>query len=386
MRTILTLLVALLLPTSAFAAHAAVKSASFSAAQSLTAASSSPGNSYAAGASIVLTAPVAGDFSAAAGSIITAAPVGGDDLFLAGSVSSRGNVAGDLRAIGGNIEVDNSVGGDLFALAFSVQDDGRAGGSVFIVAANTTLTDGAAGPVTIYGNNIALGGDFAGDVTLVAASRIVLAPDVRVRGKLSYSAPEAAVIPASAAVDGGVTYRNASYLPDPGTSRVLIFISIFFFIIARIIGAIILAGLLAGLFPQFAEMLHARGRAARPRSAIPTLLLGFAVSVATPIVILVLMLTLVGFGLALLLIILYALFVLLAFLYAGILIGGEFARRIAHREEILWHDGVVGMLALSVVTLVPFIGLPLVLLAVFFMLGLLLQVSFTFAFPHDERS
>lgn len=376
-------LLSLLLPASAFAASAP---ASFGAARSLLAASSSPGNAYVAGASIVLTAPVAGDFSALGGSIITAAPVRGDALLVAGSISARARVAGDLRALGGSIALEEPIAGDLIALGVSVTDAGRPSGSVFIIAANATVASGAAGPVTIYGNNVALSGDFANDVNIVASGRITLAPGTMIRGKFSYEAPEPAKIPESVTTLGGIEYTNASYLPDAGTSRILALVSMGFFLFARIFGALILAGLLAGLFPRLAEAVVERAHAERLRSVLLTMLLGFAILVASPVLIALLALTFVGIGLALLLIILYALLSLFAFLYAGILLGSVLARRFGGREAVLWRDGVIGMLALSLIALVPAVGPFVVFLCTIFAAGALLLIFFGFAFPHEEHT
>lgn len=386
MRRVSALIVVLLVATGVWAHEtyaAAHPTASFSAAQSVVAASSSPGNAYAMGASVVLTAPVAGDFVACGGSVITAAPVSGDDLLCGGSVSSRSSVAGDLRAAGGSVVVAEPVGGDLVALGFSVEDAGRASGSVFIAALNATLSDGAEGPVTIYGNNVALSGEYKSDVTIVAGGHVGLAPGTVIRGKLTYEAPDVASIPDSASILGGVKYTNASYLPDVGTSRMLAYLSLGFFLIARIIGTLILAGLIAGLFPGFARAVVERVEGMRMREMLLLELLGFGVAVATPIVIGLLLLTFIGIGLAVLLFILYALLVLLAFIYAGIAAGNMLARRLRHREHVLWHDGLVGMALVSLVLLVPFVGLALVAAVTFFSAGVLLQMFFRFAFPHE---
>lgn len=380
-RSIITLLVTLLIPTGVFAARGP---ATFSGAQSLLAASSSPGNAYVAGASVVITAPVTGDLSAVGGSVVGAAPIQGDELLLGGSLSSRARVAGDLRALGWGINIEGPVAGDLVAFGYSVNGPARVGGSVFIAAADVSLTNGAAGPVIIYGNNISLGGDFAGSVTVISSGHLSLAASTTIAGKLSYEAPETAFIPSSAAIAGGIEYTNASYLPDAGTSRILALMSIGFFLFARILGALILAGLLTGLFPRFAEAIAERAFAKRPRSILLTMLLGFAILVATPVLLILLSLTFVGIGLALLLLILYALLVLLALLYAGILLGSFFARQFAKRETVLWRDGVIGMLALSLITLVPVIGLLVAFLLTIFTSGALLQLFFQFAFPHEE--
>ncbi|MBI2025644.1 hypothetical protein HYT04_02580 [Candidatus Kaiserbacteria bacterium] len=380
---ILALLVALLLPTNSYAARL---SSSFSAGRSLLVASSSPGNAYSAGLSVVHTANVSGDLSVLGGSVVTAAPVSGDELLIAGSIRSRARVGGDVRAVGGSISVEEHISGDLAAFGYSVNDSGKTGGSVFIVAANTTISNGASGPVTIYGNNISLSGDFANNVDIVAIGRVALAASTTIAGKLSYQAPEPAAIPESAVITGGVEYTNASYLPDAGTSRILSVISIGFFLFVRILGALILTGLLAGLFPKLAEAVTESACTARPSRILLTTLLGFAVFVVTPVLFLILALTFVGIGLAMLLFISYSFILLLSLAYSGIFLGSLFSRRYMKRETVLWHDGVFGMLVLSLIALVPYVGIFIVMLLTTFMSGVLLLIFFNFAFPHEDNT
>lgn len=384
--SLLAVLILLLLPASAYSqARVTNAPASFSAANSLLATSSSPGNLYVAGSSVVVTAPVAGDLGAIGWSLVVAAQTAGDELLFGGSINSRSRIGGDLRAIGGSINVEEATDGDLVALGLSVRDAGRSGGSVFIAAVDVSVSNGAAGPVTIYGNDVFLAGDFANDVRVVASGRLTLAASTTIQGRLSYETPEPAAIPGSATIVGGVTYTGASYLPNAETSRVLAFLSVGFFLFVRVLGALILAGLLAGLFPKLAEMVALRAYA-KPRSVLLTMLLGFAILVATPVLLVLLSLTFVGIGLALLLSCLYALLLVLSFLYAGILLGALFVRRFEQRNTILWRDGALGMLALSLVALIPAIGLLVVSLLTVFTAGSLLQLFFQFAFPHEEHA
>ncbi len=378
---LLILIVAFILPTDSYAANAP---SSFSAARSLLVASSSPGNAYSAGLSVVHTASVAGDLSVFGGSIVIAAQVSGDELLLAGSIRSRARIGGDMRAVGGSVSIEEPVAGDLAAFGYSVNDAGRVGGSVFIIAANATISNGASGPVTIYGNNISLAGNFSNNVDIIASGRVALAASTTIAGKLSYHAPEPVSIPESAVISGGVEYTNASYLPDAGTSRLLAVMSIGFFLFVRILGALILTGLLAGLFPRLAEAVTKRAYTARPSRILLTVLLGFAVFVVTPVLFLILALTFVGIGLALLLFILYSFIMLLSLAYAGILLGSLFSRRYMKRDTVLWHDGVLGMLALSLIALVPYIGIFIVLLLTTFTAGALLLIFFHFSFPQES--
>lgn len=342
------------------------------------------GNVYATGVSVVETEPVSGDVAAFGGTLILAAPISGDALAAAGSVRVRTPIGGDVRALGGTIAVDEPVRGDVLALGYAVDIVSRPGGSVLVIAANTRLTGGAAGPVTLYGNNILLMGDFGDDVHIVASGRITVASSTLIHGALSYEAPEPATIAPSARVLGGIVYTNASYLPNIGTSRVLTLINMGFFLLVRFLGALLLAGLLAGLFPKIGDMVVTSVFTRRVRYQLLTTLLGFAIIVVAPILTVLLMLTFIGLGLALLLGLLYLLLILLALLYSGILLGGALARKYARRETILWRDGVLGMLILSLAALIPVVGLVLAFLLACYVAGALLQLFYHFAFSSES--
>jgi len=376
-----TLAITLLTPVLALAAEA---TPSFSADQNLFVASSTPGNRYLAGGTITITAPSSSDLSAFAGSIVSGALIAEDALFAGGVVDVRAPVHGDFRAFGGRIEIKAPIGGDLVAFGGSVDASVMGAHSAFIVAANTTLSAGAGGPVVIYGNNVALNGEFSGDVRVVALGRITLGDNTHIRGTFSYEAPEEATISSSAIIDGGAHYTGSSYLPSTKEARALAFVSVGVFLIVKILSALILAGLLAGLFPRLSQTIALRAFSSSTRSVFLTILLGFALLVATPALLLLLAVTFVGIGLAVLLAIAYGLLIGLSLVYAGILVGVALAWRFEHRKTVLWRDGLFGMFILALVSLIPFVGITLVLLLTTFSMGALALLFFHTAFPHTE--
>lgn len=377
---LLGLIAALALPA---AAAAAAPDALARTGRSLIVATSSPGNAFVGGLSVVTAAPVAGDLTAVGGTLAAAAPVAGDALLIGGSAKVRANVSGDLRMLAGTAVVEKPVGGDLGVLAGRLRAEAPVAGSIVAFALDAVAIGGAGGPVTIYGNTVTLGGVFAGDVRVVALDRLALLPGTIVHGTLEYQAPIPAAIPPSATVAGGVRYTAASYLPGTGISKTLALVSIGVFLLARVVASVILAGILAGLFPRLAERVVDEGYGRSVRHLLLVTLLGFAAFVATPILALLLLLTLVGGAVALLLGIAYALLVLLALAYAGITLGGVFARRVLARREVLWRDGALGALALSVVALIPVVGLAILLMLASFAAGALLSIAFRFAFSNS---
>ena len=383
MKRSLTLLILapLLAPSLVLAAPA---TPSFSADQNLFVASSTSGNRYLAGGTVTITASSASDLSALAGSMVIGAPIAGDALIAAGSIDLRAPVKGDFRALVGHLQIKAPVSGDLVVFGGSVEASVTGAHNVFIIAANTTLSDGADGPVVIYGNNVALDGDFSGDVRVVALGRVSLGENTHIRGAFTYEAPEEAIISPSAVIDGGAKYTGASYLPSTKEARTLAFVSVGVFLIVKILGALILAGLLAGLFPRFSQAIAKRAFAAPTRSVFLTILLGFALLVATPALLLMLAVTFVGIGLALLIAVAYSLLIGVSLVYAGILVGVAIAQRFEHRETVLWRDGVLGMFLLSLLSLVPYLGAGFILVLTTFSMGACALLFFHAAFPHTE--
>ncbi len=375
-------ILALLLPTSAFAATPPTPS--FSAARDLIVASTTPGNQYEAAGTLAVSAPTAGDLSALAGSMLIGAPVSGDALLAGGVITLNAPVAGDMRAVGGRILVDAPVTGDEVLFGGSVEDSGGAARDTFVVAANATLAAGAKGPVTVYANNVSLAGDFTGDVRVVAAGSVTLEPGTIIHGSLLYQAPERASIASSAVVKGGVTYTGASYLPTSSEAHALAFAAVGVFLLVKILGALILAGLIAGLFPVLADAIARESCDRSPRGLLLTTLLGFAILVATPVLLLLLALTFVGLGIALVLGVAYLLLSILAFVYTGIIVGAALARRFAKRENVYWRDAVLGTFVVFIIGSIPFIGFPLVLILAAFAEGALIRIFYRFAFSQED--
>lgn len=360
--------------------------ATFVGGQSVLIASSTTGNVYSLGASVVSSAPIGGDLFAVGGSIITSQIISGDQVLVAPSVRSSARVYGDVRAFGGRVSVESPISGDLVAGGVSVDVSGRTSGTTALAGVNVSMENGADGPVTIYANAVHLAGMFRGDVTIVASGSIILAPDTHIDGALTYDAPEAASIPSSVVISGGTTYHSASVLPDVGTSRILVALSVSVFLFIRVLGALIMAGLLAGLFPRLAELQADQITSLRPSRLLLRALLGFAVFVVMPILAILLAITFVGLGLAFLIMVAYSALALLSLMYAGIFLGSLTARRLRRRERVYWHDGVLGMLIFSLITLVPYIGVPVVFFLMTLSAGTLVTLFFEFAFGTDQTS
>lgn len=370
---------ALLVPGSVFAAGMATSTLVIE--RSPLVARPSLGNAYIAGATVAVTAPTGGDLSVAGGSVVVTGPVTRDALLAGGSISLEAPVSGNARLLGGTISITDAVSGDLVAIGASVSDEVGGARDVLIAAVHAALMGGAKGPVSIYANDVSLAGNFAGDVTIIASGRILLAENTVIHGVLSYESPEEAGIPASATITDGVQYRGPSYLPSSGQAHALVLASFGVFLFVRFLASIILAGLMSGLFPELSDKVSRRALKRTVRSMLLTLLLGFAILIATPVLLLLLALTFVGLGIVFLVGAAYVLLCILAFVFGGILVGALLRRYVAKRDTVRWHDGALGMFVLLLVSLVPVLGVLVLSVVTAFAAGALVNIFYYFAFP-----
>lgn len=341
-------------------------------------------NAYLTGTDITLVAPLTGDLLAAGGTVVANGAISGDAMVAGGTVRIDKPVAGDVRAFGGEVTVMAPVGGDLIlaggtvVASTSARDTRIAGGSVKLT--------GAAGPVIIYGSDITLAGDFAGDVTIEASDSVTLAEGTHIKGALRYNAPQEIIVPASAVIDGGALYiGSSSFLPSSEEAHTFAIAGATVLFIVHLAAVLILAGLLAGLFPVFTERVVERTLVARsPRRFVLLALLGFAIFVAAPILILILLFSFVGIGVALALAALYALLVMLAYVYAGILAGAALAHGLMKRYVVTWKEAVLGMLVLYFIGIIPVIGMLVKFILMMAALGAISSLAYLFAFRRSQ--
>lgn len=340
------------------------------------------GNAYFFGGDLTVAAPVTGDLTAAGGSVVVSSPVTGDALIAGGSIDVRKPVTGDVRVAGGSITIEDTIGGDVIAAGGTV-DIKSTPSFAWVAGGMVNLENGAKGPVTIYASAVTLSGVYAGDVTVTASDKIALTNGTVIHGHLRYDAPQQAEIPADAIVDGGVTYTGKSYLPTTQEAQTFAVAGAGIFFLIRIFAGVIAAGLLAGLFPRFSQAVADRALSYTVSRFILLTLLGFGVLVATPVLVILLLVSFAGAGVAFILLAAYVLLLLVSYVYAAVIAGAALARQIAKRPTFYWRDAVFGMLALSVISLVPVVGGLVSLIFFAAAAGAIVSLFYRFAYPKD---
>lgn len=328
--------------------------ATMDAARSLVVSEPVPDNAYLIGGDVTVAAPVARDLTAAGGTLVTSVPLTADAMLAGGTVDVRRTIAGDLRALGGRVRVGDVVSGDLTAIGGTIEVLAPPA-YAWLVGGNIRLSNGASGPVVAYGTRVLLAGEFAGDVDVTVSDELIIADGTVIRGTLRYNAPQETLIPTKASF-GGLQYTGSSYLPTTEEAQNFALLATALFFLVRILAGLIAAGVLAGLFPRFAQAVADEALSRSLLRFLLLTLLGFGIMVAAPVLIVILLLSFAGAAVALVVLAAYFTLLLIGYFFSAVIAGAILARAIAKRTQTLWRDAVFGMLALSIITLVPVAG------------------------------
>lgn len=377
MRGMLLLAVILLLPGTALGA-------TLEGQRNVVLSEAPPDNTYLAGADIRIEAPVGADLSAAGGTITLASPVAGDALLAGGTIDIEKPIGGDLRAAGGRITVSSDVTGDLSALGGVVLASGKAR-DIQVMGATVRVTGGASGNVTIYGGDVYLSGEYGGNVDVSASDRVTLAEGTVIHGAFRYNAPQQATIPESVVADGGASYTGAaSYLPTLEEAKRYAIAGAGVFFLVKALAALVASGLVVGLFPALSRRVIERTYIRSPKRFSLLALLGFSLVVATPVLLVLLVISFVGIGIALILSALYLLMLMLAYIFAGLLAGVAVLMLLTKRMQVTWKAAVLGMFVLHLLVLVPVVGSLVVFVLMLVCAGALARIAYVFAWNRDS--
>ncbi len=352
--------------------------------QSIIVSSSTPDNAYYAGGQVHINVPLPGDLAAVAGTVTVSAPVTGDVLAAGATVDIQKPVLRNVRAIAGRINVQDNVAGDLVVAGGFVTVSGKAK-DMNVGGGTIQILNGSNGPVTVYGADVYLSGEFNGNVEVVAADKVTIGEGTVIHGVFKYNAPQQADIPTSAHILGGINYiGSAAYLPTVQEAKTFAVAGLWVFFLVKLAAALVVTGLIAGIFPVFTERVIETTLSRSFERFVLLTLLGFAGMVAIPVLILLLLVSFVGIGLASILGAAYVLFLLISYVYAAVLVGSAIMYLARKRKQITWRAALLGVLVLAVVGIIPVFGLVMRVLLMATAGGAILSLFYKFAFRKNR--
>ncbi len=307
---------------------------------------------YMVGATVQVLANVEGDVVVAGGSVTIVNSVSEDVLAAGGAVTITANVDDDIRSVGGSVAVAGNVGDDVAVAGGSVslEPGSTVGGRAWLAGGTITVAGHVGRELRAAGGEIILAGTIGGDVELYAES-IEIQPSAVIKGNLSYSAPYEAVIHEGARIEGVVTRQELDLHRDFGGPGWGLGGSLVFFL-SLAVSAIVLFL----IYPHVSTTVVQRLQDAPFKS----LGLGLLVFFATPFVVLMLLVSVLGVPLGLTVLALYFVALIVGLLVGIIWIGDLGFRRLGKiPDESKWIRAwsiIAAAAILLIIGFIPFIG------------------------------
>lgn len=316
------------------------------------------GDYFAAGDNVNIMGTVNGDAYAAAGNVIVQGVINGDLLTAGGTVTISGDIQGDIRTAGGTIILSGaSVGGNVTALGGTITIDSSSviQGSLVSAGGNLQILAPVGRGATIGAGSVVLGNSVGGNI-LAGVGEMTLSQNAIINGDLTYYSESEATIAAGATVSGKITQQippntrvNTEEVERTaeGFAKGLAFslkvVDIFWLLIVGLIAT--------QFFPIFMKR-----TAETVRGKIGwSLLTGLIVMIIFPVIGILLFVTLAGIPIAIVLLFIFLFIMWFARIFALHALGTEIAKRLKLKSGTNMTY-VIGLIAYSVLTIIPVIG------------------------------
>lgn len=324
-------------------------------------------NSYIAGGNVRPAMPVNGDLYAAGGRVTLEHPVQGDATLAGGAVTVRAPIGEDLRAVGGDINLESTVGGELYASGGNITLSNTAvvADAVTLYAGNVSIEGKVNGPLKVYAQKIVLNGEVARDVEL-NAEQIELGPRAKLGAALRYSSnaqfktAEGVAIGGTVTRDGAMNGRPDSHhdrewhgqMMGSGSGWAGAIAST----AASFVALLAAAALFLIVFTGFSRRASGRMLAA----PWPALGAGVVVLLGTPMLAMLLLITLIGIPLGIVLMMLFPLMLLMGWIVGVFSIAQRVQRAIQKDAPSESSAAMIGFFALTLLLVLLLGSLPII--------------------------
>lgn len=311
---------------------------------------------FAVGDNVTISGTVNGDVFVAGGQTYIDGIVNGDLLTAGGQVVIAGPVSGNIRVAGGDVTLSSEVGGNVTILGGNIliDDSATISGSLNGAVGNARILSPVSKSIHIAGGQITVGNE-VGKNLKVAVGNLALVNGAHIKGDVVYVAEEEMDISGGAMIDGAVVKKIlpeqiAAEKEQKNSRNVFLglmgFSALFWFVNSFIFGALLLR-----IAPRYTSDVVDGIR----RKFWQNMLTGFVFTVVGPIVIVILLATIFGIPLALLSTVVYFVLMCLGRIMFALFLGTKIQKHVSFAKN-KYLVLILGILAYSILTWIPFIG------------------------------
>lgn len=324
------------------------------------------GDYFPAGDKVTISGTVNGDVYTAANTIIIDGTVNGDVLALGAHVTISGSVSDDVRVLGGDVTISGDIGKNLTigTAKGTITSEAHIGGSIVGGASSLMIMSPVGKNAVIGGETLVLGNVIQGNV-IADAETLTLNTSASISGNLTYTSENEVILEKGASVQGQIQ-RDQSHVSQKNTKQTefagkFIWEAITFCIT-------FLFGVLFLFFtPTFFQNI-VQSIASKP---LPNLGIGFLVFIISPILLLLVCLTLIGIPFAIIGLFVFIIDILIAKIFVAYLIGERVHEAVKFTTN-KYLTFLTGLFIYKIISFIPVIGALMGMVATLIGLGALI--------------
>lgn len=303
------------------------------------------GDLYSVAGSFTSSATVAGDAYIAGGTVTIHGAVDADLVVIGGTVQINAPVSDDVRVVGGNVVIGESVKGDVVVLGGDVLILSTAdiGGDVLFYGGSLDVKGAVHGSVYGVGQKITIDSHIDKDVEVTAKTLLTIGARSNIEGDVSYKSPKELSRALESVIVGKITYTA----PTQITSQTDFLPSIVPFL-ALLFASLVIRFMFGTRVDSLLEFTaHSYGIYG---------LVGFATLILTPIMVLLLFVSLLGMLVGLVTIFSYVVLLFGAIALAPLFVGAEISRYFFGKRMYGTRAAIMGTVAIFIISILPWIG------------------------------
>ena len=260
-------------------------------------------------------------------------------------------MAGDIRAAGGNINISGVVDGNVTTVGgnIDIEQSSNIVGSMVGAGGNIQVFGPIGRGLTVGAGALTINNTVGSDI-LAGVGEFDLSSNARVNGDIIYASEREINIANDATVSGEVTQHIVPRVDVPKKEGILAAIN-FGWNLYTFLGTFFVGAILIIFGPNYTRKVVAKIND-RPWMSMG---IGFLALIITPIIIVLLFITIIGIPLSILLLVYYIFVVMFAKVFTAVFLGGKISGFLGQKYN-LFITFLFGLAALSIVGLIPIVG------------------------------
>jgi hypothetical protein len=299
---------------------------------------------YFAGNTVTVEGIINGDLVAAGSEIRVTGTINGGIIAAGGFIIIDGNVTNDLRAAGGTIDIRGNIEDNVLVFGgnFILEKGARIARDLTIGVGNARIDGTVNGNINGQASDMQMSGTTQGNVTIEIENNMRILPGAKIGGNLEYSSSKSQEIAGN--ITGKTTYKEMQKKTESGIS-------------GEIAGYLwlLLIGILSLIFaPVISQNISDR----ISLYPLKSLLWGILILVVTPVIAILLLITIIGIPVSLILLAVYIIEIYVSRIFIGLWVGQYVLKKL--NREIRYKP-----IILAIGLLFVFIGINLPILGIF---------------------